>query len=142
MALSSSVSLLHLLKQVEMVFLKRQHTLVPELSKCGRHGAAVHRQIVCQLLAVQRDIKLRPSGPACLGGQITEQLVPGGAAAMWPIFRVRVRFRPARMVSRFRVNSAAPGRAQDSACTLLRNSTSASAAASTATSSGSPPRQA
>ena len=63
-----------------MVFLKRQHTLVPELSKRGRHGAAVHRQIVCQLLAVQRDIKLRPSGLHGLGGQITEQLVPGGTA--------------------------------------------------------------
>ena len=65
---------------MEVVFSEGQHPFVPEPAQGGGHGAAVHRQIVRQLLAVQGDVKRRPSRLQRLGGQVAEELVPGGPA--------------------------------------------------------------
>ena len=63
---------------MEVVFAEGQHPLVPEPAQRGGHGAAVHRQIVRQLLAVQGDVELGPPRLQRLGGQIADELVPGG----------------------------------------------------------------
>ena len=56
--------------------MKVQNTLVPKAAELGRQGAAVCRQVVCQLLPVEGNGKIGAAVSFCLGRQIGQNFVP------------------------------------------------------------------
>ena len=71
------------LADAEGVSVKVDEALPFEFPQLHRHGAAVHREIVRQLLAVKGDDKGRlptPGNHPCLIGEVGQQLFAGGFA--------------------------------------------------------------
>ena len=62
-----------------MVFVKRQQSLIPHFSELQRQPAALHAEVIRQLLPGKGDIKLIASPALRLGGKIRHQLGARGA---------------------------------------------------------------
>ena len=52
-----------------------------QLGKLHRHGGTFHAEKICQLLTIKGDVKGEGRLPDRLGGQVGQQLFPGGALA-------------------------------------------------------------
>ena len=59
--------------------MKGEQPFVPQTAELLREGAAVDREIVGELLAIEGDGKTGAAHFAGAGGEIEEQLLPGGA---------------------------------------------------------------
>ena len=68
-------------QQLKMIPLGDQQPFLLQLGKLHRHGGTFHAEKICQLLTVKGDVKGERRLPDGLGGQVGQQLFPGGALA-------------------------------------------------------------
>ena len=64
-----------------MIPLGDQQSFLLQLGKLHRHGGTFHAEKICQLLTVKGDVKGEGRLPDGLGGQVGQQLFPGGGLA-------------------------------------------------------------
>lgn len=68
-------------QQLKMIPFGDQQPFLLQLGKLYRHGGTLHAEKICQLLTVKGDVKGEGRLPDGLGGQVGQQLFPGGALA-------------------------------------------------------------
>ena len=64
-----------------MAFMEIQKAVLFHFPQLQRQAAALHRQIIRQLLTGEGDVKLIRSQPLGLGGEVGHELGPCGALA-------------------------------------------------------------
>ena len=77
--LQNPVKLSPLFQQFKLILVKSKDPFIPQAAEFGGHGAAVHREIVRELLTVERNREFRGLAPLGLPGQIGQKLVPRSA---------------------------------------------------------------
>ena len=79
-------------QQLKMIPLGDQQSFLLQLGKLHRHGGTFHAEKICQLLTVKGDVKGEGRLPDGLGGQVGQQLFPGGALADMGDFIVKEQY--------------------------------------------------
>ena len=79
-------------QQLKMIPLGDQQPFLLQLGKLHRHGGTFHAEKICQLLTVKGDVKGEGRLPDGLGGQVGQQLFPGGTLADMGDFIVKEQY--------------------------------------------------
>ena len=91
-------------QQLKMIPFGDQQPFLLQLGKLHRHGGTLHAEKICQLLTVKGNVKGEGGLPDGLGGQVGQQLFPGGALADMGDLLVKKQYLFARTLTRLRMS--------------------------------------